>query len=127
MANPISDANVIDDGGNFVYFVDVTAAGNAFDVNLSQILPITPDTTYTLSFMARSDRSRTMVAGIGLSGGDFSNNSTTVNLTADWQMFSLDLLADGFGDDTSRVLFDLGAEVGPIFIDNVSLVVTGGG
>ena len=127
VANPITASNVIDDGGNNVYFVDVTAAGNAFDVNLSQILPITPDVTYTLSFMARSDRARTMLAGIGLSSGDFSNNSATVNLTTDWQMFSLDLLADGFGDDTSRVLFDMGAEVGQVLIDEVSLVVTGGG
>ncbi|MBT8100654.1 MAG: carbohydrate binding domain-containing protein [Gammaproteobacteria bacterium] len=127
VSSSIGSDNVIDDGGNNVYFVNVTAAGNAFDVNLSQKLTIVPDETYTLSFMARSDRDRTMLAGIGLSDGDFANTSQSVNLSADWLPLSLELTAAGFGDDNSRVLFDMGAEVGEIYIDDVSLVVTGGG
>ncbi|MBT8099368.1 MAG: family 16 glycosylhydrolase, partial [Gammaproteobacteria bacterium] len=71
--NPIDPMNVVSDGSNSYFSVDVLAAGNAFDVNLSQILPITPNETYTLTFMARSDVSRTMLAGIGLSGGSFAN------------------------------------------------------
>ena len=125
--NPIGAANVIPDAlnpGNNVYFVDVTAAGNPFDVNLSQRgLTITPDATYTLSFRARSNVSRTMLAGIGLSGGDFSNVTQSVDLTTDWQTFTLELTAAGFGDNDSRVLFDMGAAVGEVYIDNVSLVV----
>ncbi len=127
VANPIDPANVIDDAGNQVFFVDVTAAGNPFDVNLSQKLAITPDETYTLSFMARSNVARSIVAGIGLSGGSFANTVQTVDLTTDWQMFSLELTATGFGDADSRVLFDLGAEVGEVYIDEVSLVVSTGG
>ena len=127
VANPIGTENVIDDNGNAVYFVDVMAAGNAFDVNLSQMLAITPDETYTLSFRARSNVARTMLAGIGLSGGSFANETQSVNLTMDWQMFTLELTATGFGDATSRVLFDMGAEVGQVFIDDVSLVVSSGG
>ena len=127
VANPIGTENVIDDNGNAVYFVDVMAAGNAFDVNLSQMLAITPDETYTLSFRARSNVARTMLAGIGLSGGSFANETQSVNLTMDWQTFTLELTATGFGDATSRVLFDMGAEVGQVFIDDVSLVVSSGG
>jgi hypothetical protein len=127
VSDPINAANVIDDGGNNVYFVDVTSAGDAFAVNLSQKLEIIPDETYTLTFMAKSDRARTMLAGIGLSDGDFSNDSQTVNLTADWQSFTVQLSSAGFGDANSRVLFDMGAEVGQVFIDDVSLVVAGGG
>ncbi len=127
VTNPIDPANVIDDAGNQVFFVDVTAAGNPFDVNLSQKLAITPDETYTLSFMARSNVARSIVAGIGLSGGSFANTVQTVDLTTDWQMFSLELTATGFGDADSRVLFDLGAEVGEVYIDEVSLVVSTGG
>ena len=97
-------------------------------MNLSQQLAITPDETYTLTFMARSNVDRTIVAGIGLSGGSFANTVQTVNLTTAWQTFTLDLTATGFGDATSRVLFDMGAEVGEVYIDEVSLVVaTGGG
>jgi len=127
VTNPIDASNVIDDGGNNVYFVDVTAAGNPFDVNLSQQLAITPDETYTLTFRARSNVMRSIVAGIGLSGGSFANTTETVNLTTAWQDFTLELTATAFGDATSRVLFDLGAEIGEVYIDDVSLVVSAGG
>jgi hypothetical protein len=96
-------------------------------VNLSQKLAITPDETYTLSFKARSNVARDMLAGIGLSGGSFANTTQTVSLTTAWQDFSLDLTATGFGDADSRVLFDMGAAVGEVYIDDVSLVVAGGG
>ena len=124
VTNPIDASNVIDDGGNNVFFIDVMTAGNPFDVNLSQQLAITPDETYTLTFMARSNVTRSIVAGIGLSGGSFANTTETVNLTTAWQEFTLELTATGFGDATSRVLFDLGAEVGEVYIDEVSLVVS---
>jgi len=129
VTNPIDAANVIDDGtGNQVFFVDVLAAGNPFDVNLSQKLAITPDETYTLTFRARSNVNRSILAGIGLSGGSFANTVQTANLTTAWQTFTLELTAAGFGDADSRVLFDMGAEVGEVYIDEVSLVVaTGGG
>ncbi|MEM6513552.1 MAG: carbohydrate binding domain-containing protein [Pseudomonadota bacterium] len=122
VSNPIGSENVIDDMGNSVYFVDVMAAGDAFNVNLSQILPITQDQTYTLTFRARSNVSRSILAGIGLAGGDFSNTTQSVDLTTDWQNFTLELTAAGFGDPAARVLFDLGAEVGQVFIDDVRLV-----
>ncbi|MFH4966929.1 carbohydrate binding domain-containing protein [Gaetbulibacter sp. M240] len=120
---------VVTDAGNTYYSVDVTAAGNAFDVNMSQKLAITQDATYTLTFDAWSDRSRTILAGIGLSGGDFSNTTEAVNLTAVRQTFTLTLTATGFGAPDARVLFDSGAEIGLVNIDNVSLVLdgTGGG
>ena len=130
VTDPIPASSIIDDGGNNVYFADITSPdpGAPFAVNLSQKLTITPDETYTLTFKARSNVARTIIAGIGLSDGDFSNNSTTVNLTTDWQTFTLDLEATGFGDANSRVLFDLNAEAGEVYIDDVSLVVaTGGG
>jgi hypothetical protein len=129
--NPIGMENVIDDAlnpGNSVYFVDVTAAGNPFDVNLSQRgITITPDESYTLTFKARSNVSRSMLAGIGLSGGSFANTTESVALTPDWQDFTVELTATGFGDSDSRVLFDMGAEVGEVYIDDVSLVVSTGG
>jgi hypothetical protein len=131
--NPIGAENVIDESGNSVFFVDVTAAGNSFDVNLSQKLAITPGETYTLSFKAKSNVARSMLAGLGQSGGDFYSATQSVNLTTDWQTFELDVTATDdngggdFGEADSRVLFDMGAEIGEVFIDDVSLVVSGGG
>ncbi len=130
--NPIGAENVIDDNGNNVFFVDVTAAGDSFDVNLSQKLAITPGETYTLSFKAKSNVARSMLAGIGQSGGNFYSATQSVNLSTDWQTFEIEVTATDdngggdFGEADSRVLFDMGAAIGEVFIDDVSLVVAGG-
>ncbi len=115
-------APVVTDGGNSYYSVDVQAAGNPFDVNVSQKLEIIEGTTYKLTFDAWSDRARSIVAGIGLSGGSFANTTETVNITTDRQTYEITLTATGFGAPDARVLFDSGAEVGLVNIDNVALV-----
>lgn len=121
-------APVVTTSGNKHYSVNVTAAGNAYDVNVSQKLAITQGTTYTLTFDAWSDRSRAIFAGIGLSGGDFSNTTESVSITTTRTTYTLTLTATNFGATDARVLFDLGAQIGLVNIDNVSLVVkTGGG
>jgi hypothetical protein len=120
-------ANVVTDSGNSFNQVDVTAAGNPFDVNLSQVVEITQGTNYILSFDASSDRERTMLAGIGLNEAPFTNTAPSVDLTTETQTFTLQLSAADFGGANSRVLFDMGAEVGVVVIDNVSLVEGGDG
>ena len=116
-------------GDNSYYSVDVTAAGNAYDVNMSQKLEIIADATYTLTFDAWSDINRPIVAGIGLSADPWSNTIETVNITTDRKTYTLTLNADGYGAADARVLFDLGAAAGMVNIDNVSLFSgdTGGG
>ena len=120
-------ANVVDDGGNLVNFADIAVAGQPFDVNLSQGVAITEGETYVLTFKARSDRARTILAGIGLNEQPFTNVTETVSLTTDWQTFQFELTAAGFGSANSRVLFDMGADVGQVIIDDVSLTVAGPG
>ena len=100
-----------------------TAAASPFQVNLSQVVAITEGDTYTLTFTAKSDRERTMIAGIGLFEGDFANTAEEINLTTEFQTYTLVQTAT-FGSDNSRVLFDMGAEAGVIIIDNVSLFNT---
>jgi beta-glucanase (GH16 family) len=120
-------ANALDDGGNNVNFADVATVGQPFDVNLSYGLAITQGDTYTLSFKAKSDGNRTMLAGIGLYVDPFTDVTETVNLTADWQTFTLTVTATGFGGADSRVIFDMGADTGQVIIDDVSLFGPGGG
>lgn len=84
-------------------------------------MPITQGETYVLTFDAWSDRNRTIIAGIGLSGGDFSNDTQTVNLTDTPQTFELTLSSQEFGAPDARVLFDNNGEAGLVRIDNVSL------
>lgn len=114
---------------NTYYSVDVTSPtpGSPFTVNVSQKLEIISDETYTLAFDAWSDRSRTIKAGIGLSGGSFANTADVVTITTTRQTFSLTLTATGFGAPDARVLFDLAEEAGIVNIDNVSLVAGSGG
>ena len=117
-----SPAPVVTDGGNTYYSVDVTSAGDAFAVNVSQKLEIIEDETYTLTFDAWSDVNRTIIAGIGLSGPPFSSTTETIDITPTVTNYTLTLPA-GFGAADARVLFDSGAEVGMVNIDNVTLVL----
>ena len=121
------------EGDNSYSFVNVATAGAPFDVNISQLVELSPGENYTLSFDASSDRARTMIAGIGQSAEPFYASTETINLTTDTQTFTLELstIDDGtsntFGDATSRVLFDMGAAAGVVVIDNVSLTAGGSG
>ncbi|MFD2585936.1 carbohydrate binding domain-containing protein [Croceitalea marina] len=119
--------NVQTEGGNSFNLANVETAGNPFDVNLSQVVAITQGTNYILSFDASSDQARTMLAGIGLNEAPFTNTTVEVDLTTDMQTFTLQLSAADFGGANSRVLFDMGAAVGTVVIDNVSLVEGGDG
>lgn len=119
--NDNAPAPVVLTNGNNHYSVNVTNAGNAFDVNLSQKLSIEVDATYTLTFDAWSNVDRPILAGIGLSADPWSNTTETVNITTNRTTFTLTLQASGWGATNARVLFDVGAAVGVVNIDNVSL------
>ncbi len=116
-----SSAPVVTDNGNTYYSVNVTAAGNPYDVNLSQKVEIVQGNTYTLTFDAWSDVNRPIIAGIGLSAAPWSNTAETVNITTEVTTYSVTLTATDFGATDARVIFDLGAAVGQVNIDNVSL------
>jgi PKD repeat protein len=121
VTNPLPAGLLVTENGNTYTSFNITAAGNPFDVNLSQVgLNLTQGTTYRLTFDAWSDVNRTMIAGIGLSGAPFTNQSVTRNLTPTVQSFTIDLVAN-FTSTNSRVIFDLGAATGRVNIDNVTL------
>lgn len=121
VANPMPAGWLITENGNTYVSVNVASAGQPFDVNLSQKgINMTAGTTYRLTFDAWSDVNRTMIVGIGLSGGAFTNQTVTRSLTPTMQSFSIDLIAN-FTDANSRVIFDMGAAIGKVNIDNVTL------
>jgi hypothetical protein len=113
-------APVVLTNGNNHYSVNVVNAGNPWEVNLSQKLEILNGETYTLTFDAWSDVSRSLIAGIGLSGDPWSSKTETVNITTNRTTYTYTITAD-FGATNARVLFDLGAAAGTVNIDNVSL------
>lgn len=118
------------EGGNSFFFANIETANAAmpFVVNLSQVVAITQGETYVLTFDASSDRTRNIIAGIGLNEPDFSNTSEMVAISTMTQTIELTLTAT-FGRANSRVLFDLAGAVGTVVIDNVSLrqIENGGG
>ena len=112
-------------GGTTYYSVDVTAAGDAYAVNLSQKVEIIEGNTYTLTFDAWSNVDRTILAGIGLSEGPWTNTAESVSITPTRTTYTLTHVAT-FGATDARVLFDNGAEIGQVNIDNVSLIIGSG-
>ena len=114
-------ANVVNTNGNNHYYANVAAAGNPWDVNMSQKLEILDGSTYVLTFDAWSDRTRDIIAGVGLSGDPWSNDAKTVTIGTNRVTYSVTVSANGWGAPNARVLFDLGAAAGEVNIDNVSL------
>lgn len=116
---------VVLDGTNNIFEANIeTLPGNVFDVNQSQVIPITEGETYTVSFKAKASKVRTMLAGIGLNQDPWTNTTQEPALTTDWQDFSYDIVAN-FGNANSRVLFDMGGDTGIINIDDVSVKLKG--
>lgn len=111
---------VVNDNGWLVNHVNVAAAGNPWDVNLSQIVTLVPGTSYTFSFRARGTPGRTLIAGLGLNHAPWSASTQVFTLGSTWQTYTMTVVP-GFGDANSRVLFDMGADVGDVYIDEVSL------
>ena len=114
---------VTDADGNQHYSVDVPNAGDPWSVNTSQKVEIITGSSYTLTFDAWSDTDRPILAGIGLSAGPWTNVTETANITTTRSTYSFTFEAVAFGDPQARVLFDLGAAVGQVNLDNVSLVL----
>ena len=80
------------------------------------------ETEYSVSFKAKSSIVRTMVAGLGLYEDPWTNVAVSVDLTTEWQTFTLTQTTTGFGNDNSRVLFDMGGDQGgQVWIDDVSV------
>ena len=119
-------ANVVDLGGsNFVNQANVTAAGNPWDVNLSQEIVLVSGKTYRFTFdafTASATGTRTLIAGLGQTAAPYAAVTSTVTLTSSPQTFTNDITIT-YGDAvTDRVIFDMGAATGFVFIDNVSVV-----
>jgi len=120
--NPIPSELLITENGNTYFSVNVTAAGNPYDVNLSQKgINMEQGKTYRLTFDAWASVDRSIVIGIGLSSDPWTNQAVTQNITTSVQTYTKDLVAN-FSNANSRVIFDLGAAVGTVNIDNVILI-----
>ena len=117
-----NDVGTIVEGDNSYFEADVQAAGNPWDVSLNQVMTLLPNTTYTFSFKAKASVARTMIAGLGLNYDPWDSVVETVSLTTEWATYTYTMTTT-FGDDNNRVIFDMGAAVGVVSIDDVSVTV----
>ncbi|MBC8884332.1 carbohydrate binding domain-containing protein [Flavobacterium piscinae] len=116
--------NVVTEGDNSYNAANVTTAGNAFDVNLSYVYPMTTmGTSYKLTFTGFSDGDRTMVVGVGLNEAPWTAVTQIVDLNNGPQTFVL-ILTTNFASANSRIIFDMGADTGFVGIDDVMLEIT---
>ena len=119
----ISDSNSM----SSYFAVEETTSENVWDINLSQTMTLIPDSEYTVSFKARSSINRTIIAGLGLYHDPWTNVGEPVGLTTAWQTFTLSQTTTDFGDDRSRILFDMGGDQGgQVWIDDVSVLTSDG-
>ena len=119
-------ANVVDQGGgSFVNEANVTAVGAAYNVNISQVINLTSGNTYELSFVAFTDNltnSRSLIVGLGQAAAPWTALTATSTLTPNPQTFTYQFTIN-YGDAVNdRVIFDMGAALGYVFIDDVSVV-----
>jgi hypothetical protein len=121
-------ANVQDlGGGNWVNQANVVTANPTapYVVNLSQEILLTSGKTYRFKFDAFTDATtgtRTIIAGLGQAGDPYLNSTSTVTLTSTLQTFTYDITITYGNAVNDRVIFDMGAATGFVFIDNVSVV-----
>ena len=120
-------ANRVDDGsGNFINEANVAAAGTQFSVNLSQEIILESGKSYELSFVAYTDATtftRGMVVGLGQTAAPFTASLVNPDpVLIDTPQTYTYTLTISYGDAVpDRVIFDMGAETGFVFIDNVSV------
>lgn len=121
-------ANVIDDGtGNFVNSALVGAAAESWQTSLQQVVALTQDESYELTFDAYIDAGTAdILIGIGQNGGSFAGPAEIISLTSTSTTFTSTFVA---GFDTvvngSRVYFDMASVANEgitVIIDNISLV-----
>lgn len=103
------------------YEAYVATAGDAYAVNLSQIMTIIPDAIYVVEFKAKASVARDIIVGVGLNHAPWNNTTESVAITTEWVTYFVVVPATGFGDDNSRVLFDMGAQVGDVSLDEITV------
>ena len=105
------------------YAVTTAAGGNVYDVNVWHGVAMTVGNTYTLTFKARSNVTRTIVCGWGFAHDPWTNQNQVVTLTPTWKDYIFTGVSNVPTDPLSRVFFDVGGFAGEVHIDNVVLSV----
>ena len=107
------------------YYANVETAGQSYSVNKSYTeINLEQGATYELKFYAKGRENRGIKAGVGLNETPWDSLTTDIYLTTEWTEYTYTANDIFFGSTTGRVIFDMGHDLGPVYIDHVSLVKT---
>ncbi len=91
-------------------------------------LPAEDGTTYTVTFEARADEARTMIAAITAPDHGYIRymEDEEVSLTSEWQTFTYTFTMSGSSDDNARLEFNMGGSdsTATIYLRNVRVEVS---
>ena len=99
--------------------------GNAWNVALyKNNLNIVNGKTYTVSFDARADGPRNILASVAMGVSPFYlyNFEPDFSITTEWKTYTFTFTMGFNSDPAARMGFDLGASAEDVYLDNISLV-----
>ena len=120
--------SVLSYGGKFSARVDVTNAdGTDWHAQWKQTgLSVTQDTTYNISFAARSDSTRTISVALMRDISPWNwYGGVTIRLTPDWKTFSLNVRAPESLANAVRLSFTVGGQTGSYWFDDIAMTSVG--
>ena len=108
-----------------VLHADVTQTdGTDWHVQVHQTgLNLTDGTTYTVSFIAKADKARTMPVSTGLDQADWHNVGLQASaaLTTGWKPFRYVFTAHDTAPNHNRLAFTLGGQTGSVWISDLQI------
>ena len=111
---------------NGVLHAQITNGGvNVWNVALyKHNLNIINGNTYTVTFDARADSPRNILAAVAMGVSPFwlYNFEPTFSITTEWQTYTYTFTMGFDTDPAARMGFDLGASNADVYLDNISLV-----
>jgi len=120
------EGNLVGDADMWVS--DQTVADQpSYTKSISYPLGLETGASYQLKFYAKGREGRKLIAGIGQNfGPNWLNDQNEFVLTTDWAPYEFEIHNVAYQATEGRVFFDAGHDLGPVYVDHVSLVKTSG-
>ena len=103
--------------------MNVKAAGQPADVELQQVVPLSPKGVYRLRFWAKASSNRPLTTLLMQDKRPWGIVGLwkQVSLSSHWQQFDIVFTYTGV-EPEARLAFRMGDQIGTVWIDNVELI-----
>lgn len=107
---------------------DITGTGSgAYQLQFKQLgIKLEKDVNYTLRFLAKADRKRSINVSFGMEKSPWTNYglSGEVQLSEGWEEYRLSFNSNAATDNNTRLSFILGKATGSVWLDKIELFET---